>query len=139
MQIDRQFCATKGFINYEGSILLLRESSNYEDGANAGMYDILGGRIKPGENPIGSLKREIKEETGLYIKVGEPFYIDDWKPQVKGEQWQIIGTTIECFAESNEVELSQDHDKYEWIDPKDYDDYELVDGLQRAFKYYLLK
>lgn len=135
--IDKQFCATKAFINYKGKILILRESSDYDEGANAGSWDVPGGRIKPGENPIESLKREIKEETGLKTEIKEPFYIADWRPEVNSEQWQIVGTTIECIANSNEVSLSEDHDKYEWIEPKNYSDYKLNDTLPETFESYL--
>ena len=133
--IDKQFCATKAFIDYNGKILIIRESKEYR-GEDAGSWDIPGGRIKPGEDPIDSLKREIKEETGLNVEIKEPFYIADWRPEVNGEQWQIVGTTIECKANSNEVSLSEDHDKYEWIDPENYGDFKLNDTLPNTFKVY---
>ncbi len=43
MKPTRMFTATKTFIRKDGSILLLRESSRYADGANAGKYDVAGG------------------------------------------------------------------------------------------------
>src|SRR3989338_5321969 len=114
------FVATKAFINFRGKILILRESNTYTDGTNAEKYDVAGGRLTPGEKFNDALQREIKEETGLDVDIGKPFHIGEWRPVVRGEQWQVVGIFFECFAKSEEVILSEDHDGYEWIDPKHY-------------------
>ena len=129
--------AVKAFIVYEGKVLLLRESANYEDGTNIGKFDVVGGRVKPGQRFDESLFREIKEETGLEIKIGNPFHIGEWRPVIRGEQWQVVGTFVECFAESDKVLLSKDHDEYLWINPKDYLKYDLIETLRPAFEKYL--
>lgn len=46
-------------IDEQGRILLARESN--------GMWDMLGGGLDHGEDPIACLKREIQEETGVTI------------------------------------------------------------------------
>lgn len=131
------FVATKAFIVYEGKVLLLRESSRYVDGANAGKFDVVWGRVEPGQRFDESLRREVEEETGLKIKVGRPFFVNEWRPIVRGEQWQIVGTFFECFAESDRVVLSEDHEEYVWIDPKEYQKYNLISNLIPAFESYL--
>ncbi len=133
----KQFTAIKAFLVYNEKVLLLRESLDYEDGSNAGKYDVVGGRIKPWQRFDESLLREIKEETGLEAKIGKPFHIDEWRPFVKGEQWQIVGTFMECFSDSDKVVLSKDHDKYIWINPKDYAKYNLLGNLNSTFEAYL--
>jgi 8-oxo-dGTP diphosphatase len=131
------FVATKAFIVYNGKVLLLRESTRYTDGSNAGRFDVVGGRIQPGQRFDESLLREIKEETGLYAKVGRPFFVNEWRPVVKGQQWQIVGTFFECFVDSDKVTLSEDHDEYAWIDPIDFKKYNLIPNLVPAFESYL--
>ncbi|EKE06515.1 MAG: NUDIX hydrolase [uncultured bacterium] len=135
--IDKIFVATKAFIVHEGKILIIKESSKYKDGANVGKFDIVGGRVEPGQRFDESLIREIKEETGLDVKIGRPFYVGEWRPEVRGEKWQIVATFFECFAENNEVCLSEDHEEYLWIDPKEYKNYNLIENLQSAFESYL--
>ena len=93
--------------------------------------------MKPGQRFDESLLREIKEETGLDVKIGRPFFVNEWRPIVRGEQWQVVGTFFECFAASSEVVLSEDHDVYKWIDPKEYKNFNLVDSLVPAFESYL--
>ena len=131
------FVATKAFINYQGKILILRESSKYQDGSNASKYDVVGGRVEPGQNFLVSLLREIDEETGLKVKIGNPFYVGEWRPVVNGEQWQIVGTFFECIADSNEVRLSEDHDDFQWIDPNNYLNYLIIDNLKPSFEKYI--
>ncbi len=132
------FVAVKAFIrNSKGDILLLRESNKYEDGTNSGKYDIVGGRIEPGERFDDSLMREIKEETGLDVKILKPFYVNEWRPEVRGEKWQVVATFFECVAENENVILSEDHDSYIWINPSEYMNYNIIDNLKEAFEAYL--
>jgi len=136
--IAKLFIATKAFIaNSEGKILLVRESSKYKDGANAGKFDIVGGRVEPGQRFDDSLKREIKEETGLDADIGKPFFVNEWRPVVKGEEWQIVGVFFECRPKSSEVKLSEDHDEFVWIDPKEYSRYPIIENLKPVFEAYL--
>ena len=92
--VDKLFVATKAFIVHHGKVLLLKESSAYADGTNASKFDVVGGRIKPGERFDESLLREIKEETGMEVTLGRPFFVNEWRPQVQGEQWQIVATFL---------------------------------------------
>ncbi|MDD5146404.1 MAG: NUDIX domain-containing protein [Candidatus Pacebacteria bacterium] len=133
------FAAVKAFIKFQDKVLILRESRNYVDGSNVGRFDVVGGRVKPGERFDESLLREIKEETGLAVKIGRPFFMSEWRPVVKGEQWHIVGTFIECFADTDKVVLSEDHEEFLWINPKDYGSYNLIENLGAAFECYLSK
>ncbi|MDP3733738.1 MAG: NUDIX domain-containing protein [Nanoarchaeota archaeon] len=133
------FVAMKAFILHNGKVLILRESSNYNDGAHSGKYDLVGGRVKPGQHFKESLLREITEETGLKVDLGRPFFVHEWRPQVKGEQWQIIGTFFECESASPQVILSEDHDHFQWIDPQRYRDYKIIETNFPVFEAYLDK
>ena len=133
----KQSVATKAFILHNGKVLILRESSNYEEGTNLGRYDVPGGRIKPGQRYDESLHREIKEETGLEVTVGRPFCVDEWRPNIDGIENQIIGIFFECFSDSDNVSLSEDHNKSEWINPEEYGNHNLIPGLERVFSKYL--
>lgn len=129
--------ATKAFIVFRKKVLILQEANSYKDGTNLGRYDVVGGRVEPGQRFDASLLREIKEETGLIAKIGKPFYVGEWRPIVRNEQWQIVGTFFECFADSDKVVLSDDHSNYKWINAKDFRKYKLIDNLIPAFEAYL--
>jgi 8-oxo-dGTP diphosphatase len=133
----RLFVAAKAFITHRGKVLVVRESSKYDDAANVAKYDVPGGRIEPGQRFDESLLREIKEETGLDVRIGKPFFVNEWRPVVRGEQWQIVGTFFECEASSDNVVLGTDHDDFKWIDPSEYKQYNLIENLYPAFEAYL--
>ena len=131
------FIATKAFILYQNKVLIVRESDKYIEGTNQGKFDVVGGRIKLGQRFDESLRREVKEETGLDAVIYEPFYVGEWRPFVKGEEWQIVGIFFRCSSVSDKVRLSQDHDGFLWIDPKNYENYALIDNLLPVFEAYL--
>ncbi len=135
--VSKLFAATKAFIKRDGKILLVREATSYQDGSNAGKFDIVGGRVEMGQRFDESLLREIKEETGLLATIGKPFFVNEWRPVVRGEEWQIIGVFFECEAGAGDIVLSEDHSEYLWIDPVDYKNYPLIENLHPAFEAYL--
>lgn len=133
------FIATKAIIVCDGKVLLLRESGSYVDGTNAGRYDVPGGRLKPGERFDEALKREVKEETGLDIIVGNPVAVNEWRPEVRGEVWQIVGVFFECQTQSADVQLSEDHDDFVWINPAEHASHPMIDNLRSVFASYAWK
>lgn len=128
------FIAPKGFVIHDGKVLILRESGSYQEGTRTGLYDIPGGRLTPGERYDEALRREIEEETGLTVTIGGVIGIDEWRPTVKDELWQIVGVFFKCLASTNQVTLSNDHDQYEWIDPKDYQNYPIIENYLSTFE-----
>jgi 8-oxo-dGTP diphosphatase len=133
----KMFVATKAFIVFNGKVLIVRESGQYIDGTQAGNYDTPGGRVQPGQSFDESLLREVREETGLEIKIGKPVYVNESCPVVRGEQWQIVRIFFACEAASDQVVLSEDHDAFEWINPREYRNYNLIPNLLPAFEAYL--
>jgi 8-oxo-dGTP diphosphatase len=131
--VNKVFTATKAFVFYKGKVLILRESTQYQEGTNSGRYDIPGGRIIPGQRYDESLLREVKEETGLEVRIRRPFHVDEWRPKIDGEEWQVVGIFFECLSDSDRVILSRDHDSYSWINPKEHQKFEMIPGLERAF------
>jgi ADP-ribose pyrophosphatase YjhB (NUDIX family) len=51
----------------DGRILLARRAAD----PGAGLWDLLGGFMDEGEEPLGALRRELREETGLDVEPGE--------------------------------------------------------------------
>lgn len=60
------------FFDVEGRILLVKPT--YKEG-----WDIPGGYVNAGETPRQAAIREVKEELGLDVKLGDPLVID-WAP-----------------------------------------------------------
>lgn len=125
------YVGQKAFIeNEQGQLLLLNDPV-------LGL-DFPGGKVQIGEKDFEqALKREVKEETGLEIEVGKPFYT--WMYQF-GQNHRNAGKLIyvvgfHCMYLGGEVVLSDEHDRFEWIDKKAYSrfkgDTEYEEALRR--------
>jgi len=107
--------AVYGVIVKDGKILM----SKQWDG-----YDFPGGGIELGESTEGALIREVKEETGLEVKIGKIIHCEHsfFKLPYKGNFVHSIHMYYECYIVGGE--LSTDYfdeqekqyaDKPEWV------------------------
>lgn len=113
-------------INHEGKVLIIKESEKYKDGTQIGRWDLPGGKVNIMEDWQDGLKREVREEVGLEIEIGKPLYVGEWRPTVHNTQFQIIGVFLKCTPKNEDVKLGEDHDAFEWIDPKNHKDFDIV-------------
>jgi 8-oxo-dGTP diphosphatase len=127
------FVGTKGVVHYKSKILLLRESSLYEEGAEEGKWDVPGGRIEEGETLQEGLLREVKEETGLTVSKGRLLGAYDGFPVIKGEKCHVVRLYFLCESDTDQVELSKDHDAYAWVGEED-DEKVLMDDIREMIK-----
>ena len=97
------------------NILLLKRNSDHVNEKSPWTWDLPGGHIDSGETAFSAAKREVAEETKLDLKfllrlgtdsnIGKLtyFYVsDDW---------------------SGPIELSDEHEQYEWVSPDDLHNY----------------
>ena len=97
----------KAFIERDGQVLVVFFPN--------GWLDFPGGRIEEGESDlVESLKREVREETNLEVEVGTPFAT--WLG--RGETVYLVG--YRCRYVVGEVELSNEHNDYRWVDGSTY-------------------
>lgn len=74
----------------DDSILLMKRVKEHET-----YWVFPGGGIKEGENEIEALKREVKEEMGVEIEVGDLFVHLEWdEPDVKQSQNWFLCTIV---------------------------------------------
>lgn len=133
MNVDKLFVATKALIVKDGKVLMLREKTS-TDGTQTGKYSTVGGRVQPGERFDEGLMREVKEECGLDIQIGQPLFVQEWRPNVRDEQWQIVAIFFICEPASDDVVLGDEHDHHKWIDPQNYKNEGLIENLFPVFE-----
>jgi A/G-specific adenine glycosylase len=64
------YTVTAAVIQRDGQVLIAQRPP---DGLLGGLWEFPGGKLEPGEQMEACLQREIREELGVAIGVGEPF------------------------------------------------------------------
>lgn len=80
------------------------------------VYELPGGHIDFGEDIVEGLKREIREELGMTITVGEPFAAFTYTNEVKGSH-SIEVVYFATFTESDDqIRIDpDDHSTFGWF------------------------
>lgn len=108
--------AVKTLFFSRGRYLLLKKSDKDEIAPLT--WDIPGGRIKYGENPLDALKRETKEETGILIDPKRTFPLEVW--DMKKENFQLVGINfLYILKNPQNPKLSFEHTSSKWFQGKD--------------------
>lgn len=85
-----------------------------------GIFEIPGGHIDFGENIVEGLKREILEETGMRISVGDPFAAFTYTNEVKGSHSIEVVYFARFVDPIENITLHpDDHSEYAWLREED--------------------
>lgn len=81
-----------------------------------GVFELPGGHIDFGEDIVAGLKREIKEEFGMDIKVGDPFGCFTYGNPIKGSHSIEVVYFATFVNPLDNITLSpEDHSEYVWV------------------------
>lgn len=95
--------------------------------SNPNKWDLPGGDVDFGENAYDSIKREIKEETGLIIDKLEPYDVYS-KINDIGNFWATIAYKGETNQEN--VQLSYEHSDYKWVNYEEAQQLDIVEKIK---------
>ena len=105
------------FIVRDGSLLLFRRHKHGED-----YYAVPGGTVEPGETPEEAAVREVAEETGLAVTVGDPVLMleNEGRREFYYDARRAEG---ECRLGGPEAERNSLENSYEltWVPLEDLD------------------
>jgi len=120
--------------NSEGKILLQRRSDN-------DMWALPGGTMEIGESISGTVKREVKEETGLDV---EPEYItgiySDPKHVIEysdGEVRQEFSLCFACHIVQGDLHRSEESLEIAFFAPEEIEGLHMHESIRRRLKHYL--
>lgn len=129
--------AQKAFIVKESRLLMVKKSK--DDPKNPNKWEVPGGRMEFGEAVEEHIKREVKEEVGLDIQIGEPFAIWTWKIKKQkadgtSEEVQIVAVASVCYADTTTItDIGQVEDDYlsdiKWVPINEVMNYDLIPDI----------
>ena len=103
-----------------GRVLLVRRAND----PNRGTWSIPGGRIEPGESARAAAAREVREETGLDVEVGEELLTVDLGPYVVTDfAARLVGGTLRAGDDALDARF---------VDVAELRSYDLSPGLLAA-------
>ena len=105
--------AAKSLILCKNRVLLVQRSAYAGGGEND--WELPGGGLQFGEGLQEGLLREIREETGLTVRVDRLLYA---MTAMLSPQRQIVGLTYLSYADTDTVVLSNEHKGFLWADHK---------------------
>lgn len=110
---------------YTDKILLMKRVQDIR--LYSGKWEFPSGKIKKQEDPHDAAIRELKEETGQSLKParkGAPVKLDTDYGPIEVHPFLFV-------TESDDIVKNWEHDRHEWIQISDVDNYETVPGLKR--------
>jgi ADP-ribose pyrophosphatase YjhB (NUDIX family) len=120
---ERVVCAGAVVRDDQGRLLVIRRGTH----PSLGTWSLPGGRVEPGESPAQAAAREVLEETGLRVTVGELI-----------DTVEVLGYLVHDFAATvtgGTLQAGDDADEVRWCTPEQLATMDtspgLVDELRR--------
>jgi len=131
MEVTRIACVGAIVRDDDGRLLLVRRGTE----PGRGLWSVPGGRVEPGEAADEATAREVREETGLHIRVGKRAGV------VEREGLAGVVYVIEDFharpapgTDPTEVRAGDDADEVGWFSPEELMRLDCVAGLVDALR-----
>jgi 8-oxo-dGTP diphosphatase len=123
------------FIYHQGKALIVRRSK--KENFLPGVYEMPGGKLDFGEEPMVGVVREVGEEVGLKIVAIAPYHIFSYT--TKNDTLYTVEVDFLCKlkGQPGKVILSDAHDKFLWISKRGLEKIEITplmkDAISRGF------
>lgn len=121
------------YLNVNGKLLLLELSANKQE---QGKWGVPAGKLEIGERPVQGAKRELLEETSVYIETENSFHslgeLYIRKPEID-YTYHLFGINLE---NSPTICLSSEHCSYQWVSRFEAENLPLMNGAKQALDTY---
>lgn len=108
---------TDAIIRHEDTILLVKRAAPPFEGD----WALPGGHIENGERPKEALHREIREETGLAIRIDRQ--LGEHAEIIEDPRGPVIPLTYLCTAETVDLSPATDAAEAKWFRPEEIPDH----------------
>jgi 8-oxo-dGTP diphosphatase len=115
-----------GLIVRDGKVLLIRRGKEpYKD-----RWSLPGGGIERGERVRDTVRREVKEESGLEVEVG---LVAGYREEILPEDHYII-IAFHCEVTGGDLRAGDDAAEVEFVDPSEIYRRRTTPGLEDVFR-----
>lgn len=125
-----QQCVSTIILNKNQEVLFCKRSM--EEDFMPGVWDIPGGGLEEGEDLIQGLKREVSEECGMEVEIGDEIS----KSSYIMHDIQRIETTYLASAITTDVKLNNEHTEFRWVRIEDFESLGVTDYVMNILNNY---
>ena len=100
-------------VDARGRVLIGRRAGD----PRAGLWDVLGGFLDPGESPESGLVRELREEIGVECTVGR--YLGGFPDEYGDDGDATLNLAYECRIVAGEPHAADDVSELAWFAPSE--------------------
>lgn len=104
-------CGVGAVIKAADRYLLIRRGR----APNAGQWSVPGGKVQLGETMRAAVAREVKEETGLDVEVGEPLWVGETMDPDTPPGWHFILIDFEARLSGGDLRVGDDAAEIGWF------------------------
>ena len=112
-------------IKNKDKFLIVKRKSTSKIHPNLWMFP--GGKTKPKEDIIQTLKREIKEETNLEITILKKISEYEYK---RPDNTLTLGQCFLSFSKTKEVKINKELEDFKWITKEEFKNYPHLKELE---------
>ncbi len=125
--------AQKAIVSKDTKVLITRDSRDE-------LWELPGGRLDGGEEPIDGVQREIREELGVEVRVDEIFNLETmWHGRDK-ETMVSIYYIVSLLDESAEFKVDPiEVVEMKWVDGEELKEYEMYPQYKKVLEEYFAK
>ncbi len=92
------------------------------------VFELSGGHTDYGEDIVEGLKREVMEEHGMHIQVGDPFSVFTYINEIKGSHSIEVAFFARFTDPIENIRINvEDHSEYVWVSEEELPEEEITE------------